>query len=387
MWADTSCSGKHAHVLEFIEGKTVTATGFSSDLGSLSNLPIANVAYAHDLPSGETIILQINNTIYLGSEMDGGLLNSIQCMENNVHVDLRPRKYYPKETEAQTLLLPDNLTLNIQYQNVTPFIPVRSPTPQKLNSCHLVEITSHDSWDPHDPNMNLSSMPSANPTSKPYSHCNLYPPGDTTIDCIPLSLDCNQSLFLSQGSHISMMKATQRKDHISPEDLSRLWNIGLKTAERTLKATTHQCIKTTGILTRRFRADRAHLRYKQLATHLGDFYVDTLKSSVKSICGYFCGNIYTNRIGFKKFYPMSSFTSAESTATLQPFIHLVGSRSLHSDNHKKFKEGDFKRKTSKFHIPVTFTEPHSPWQNRAEYAIGEVKSYARQIMQRTQTPI
>ena len=58
-WADTSCSGKHAYVLEFIEGKTVTATGFSSGLGSLNNLPIANVAYAHDLPSGETIWMMV----------------------------------------------------------------------------------------------------------------------------------------------------------------------------------------------------------------------------------------------------------------------------------------------------------------------------------------
>ena len=28
-WADTSCAGRHAHVEEFIEGASVTATGFS----------------------------------------------------------------------------------------------------------------------------------------------------------------------------------------------------------------------------------------------------------------------------------------------------------------------------------------------------------------------
>ena len=190
-WADTSCSGKHAHVLEFIEGKTVTATGFSSGLGSLSNLPIANVAYAHDLPSGETIILQINNTIYLGSDMDDSLLNPIQCMENDVHVDLRPRKYYPNENGAQTLVLPDGLTLNIQYQNSTPFVPVRRPTPLELTSCHLVEMTSHDSWDPQDPNMNLSIMSSINPIPKPSPFCNLYPSGDKIIDQIPFRLHCN----------------------------------------------------------------------------------------------------------------------------------------------------------------------------------------------------
>ena len=29
-WSDTSCAGRHAHVVEFIEGSLVTATGFTS---------------------------------------------------------------------------------------------------------------------------------------------------------------------------------------------------------------------------------------------------------------------------------------------------------------------------------------------------------------------
>ena len=35
-WADTGCAGKHAHVEEFVLGKTVTVTGFSSLLGKLT---------------------------------------------------------------------------------------------------------------------------------------------------------------------------------------------------------------------------------------------------------------------------------------------------------------------------------------------------------------
>ena len=47
-WADTSCAGRHAHVLEFVEGRTVTAHGFASSLTPIANLSIANVAYAYD---------------------------------------------------------------------------------------------------------------------------------------------------------------------------------------------------------------------------------------------------------------------------------------------------------------------------------------------------
>ena len=58
-----------------------------------------------------------------------------------------------------------------------------------------------------------------------------------------------------------------------------------------------------------------------------------------------------------------------------------------SPNHSHFKEGLFKQILCKFGIPQTFTKPHSPWQNRAEPAIGEIKHYARRIMMSTNTPI
>ena len=74
--------------------------------------------------------------------------------------------------------------------------------------------------------------------------------------------------------------------------------------------------------------------------------------------------------------------------TLNFFVHSVGiPRSLHSDNHKNFSAGDFAKRTRYFCIPQTFTEPHSPRQNCAEFAGGEVKSYGRKIMMETYTPI
>ena len=44
-WADTVCSGKHAYVDEFIEGKSVNVTGFTSTLGSIDNLIIYHVLH------------------------------------------------------------------------------------------------------------------------------------------------------------------------------------------------------------------------------------------------------------------------------------------------------------------------------------------------------
>ena len=175
----------------------------------------------------------------------------------------------------------------------------------------------------------------------------------------------------------------RKKNKLSPEELSKLWRIGLKATKRTLGATTHTCIGTVGNLTCQFKTDKAHLRYKRLAMQEGSFYVDTLFSKVKSIQGFTCGNLYTTTLGFKKFFPMESKTGQECSNSLQSLIHLIGIPPLlHSDNAPEFVQGEFKKKCRKFDNHQTVTEPYSLWQNRAEAGIIEVKSYVSKIMER-----
>ena len=144
---------------------------------------------------------------------------------------------------------------------------------------------------------------------------------------------------------------SSRSDSISPEELSRRLCIGLKTAARTLKATSHQYIRTTGLLTKRFRTDKSQLRYKQLSKQYGTFYTYFLKVAVKSIRGFIGGVLYTNKIGFKKFPPCESEKVQETGRSLRSFIEMVGlPYSLHSDNHSNFKEGFFKKMMRKFGI-------------------------------------
>ena len=128
-WPDTACAGKHAFVEEFVAGKSVTATGFTLSLGTLDNLPIANVLYACDLENGTTVILESNNSIYMGSEMDNSLLNPIQMEENDVKVDIRPSTYYPNVVDAQTVIFKDGTRIPILYNGVLPYIAARRPTP------------------------------------------------------------------------------------------------------------------------------------------------------------------------------------------------------------------------------------------------------------------
>ena len=81
------------------------------------------------------------------------------------------------------------------------------------------------------------------------------------------------------------MVTLRESDSLIPEQLIIMWQIGLKTAKNTILATTHKYIRSTGMLTRRFKTDKSQLRYRQLTHHHGTFYVDFLKVAIKSIRG------------------------------------------------------------------------------------------------------
>ena len=395
-WADTCCAGKHAFVEEFIEGKTVTATGFTSSLGSVSNLPIANVVYAYDAKDGTVILLECNNSIYLGDKMSDSLMNPIQAEEVGVRVDTRPTRYYPDDIGCQSLQFPDGTIIPVLYQGVLPYIPIRRPTKEEVHDCRRLELSSRTPWDP----FLLDGQFSATMTgidsvdmSQIIDQLDSYDPVASELMSSQMATILSMHSIIHQVGDTEEYRSinafnTKRNDSISPEELSERLCIGLKTAARTLKATSHEFIRTTGLLSKRFKTDKAHLRYKQLSRQYGTFYTDFLKVSVKSLRGYIGGVVYTNKIGFKKFFPCESEKGEETGRSMKTFIEMVGlPYSIHSDNHNNFKEGFFKRMLRKFGIYQTFTEPHSPWQNRAEPAIGEIKSYARRIMQKTNTPV
>ena len=396
-WADTGCSGKHAYVEEFLIGKTVTAMGFSSSLGKLDNLPYANVLYAYDHEDGSVLILEHNNTIYLGDAMQDSLANPIQSEEIGVRVDLRSRQYYGDDMKVQRIKFPSGIILSILYEGALPYIPVRRPTPSEIEYGVRLELTSRDEWDPYHLQNRCAAINTTIPsrvfltdsdpistelmtcmtTERAVSHQLLHTLGEDTIQ--------NHN-----GSGLSTINRVTLRESVTltPEQLSVMWQIGLRTAKDTILATTQKCIRSTGTLSRRFKTDKSQLRYRQISRHHGTFYVDFLKVTVKSIRGFIGGMLYCNKLGFKKFFPCTNETQEETSHSLRSFIELVGlPAALHSDNHNNLRAGKFKKILRKFGIWNSFTEPKSPWQNRAEFAIGEVKRQARRLMQRTLTPV
>ena len=116
---------------EFIEFKTVTATGFTSSLGSVSNIPIKNVVYTYYATDGTVLPLECNKLIYLGQKMSDSLLNPVQAEEVGILDDTRPKQYYPNDVGFQSLYFPDGTTILVLYEGVLPYIPIICPKNKK----------------------------------------------------------------------------------------------------------------------------------------------------------------------------------------------------------------------------------------------------------------
>ena len=156
--------------------------------------------------------------------------------------------------------------------------------------------------------------------------------------------------------------------------------MGLKTEARTMKSINYQFICSTCLLTRRFRTDKYHLRYKTWV-YVSDPYTLTTSSKRKSIQGYVSGVVYTKKLGFCKFIPIFNENIKNNDRSLSNFIGLFELQGI----NENFKNGIFKRLIRKFGIFQAFTDLHSPWKNWAEPEIGEIKRYARKIIQASNT--
>ena len=380
-WADTCCAGKHAKVLEFLDGKSVTAHGFGNHLPKTPHLPIATVAYAHDTAEGETLILVVNNAIYMGDKMTDSLLCPNQCRLNGVEIDTRPSSLC-SDTTAQSMTA-EGHTFPLQHHGPLPYIHVRHPTSEEIASCQHIELTEKCEWRPYENTSSISAMQTLDLPSEIDPTCHIG--AALTLHEVEDIMESNILIHDCDNRLVSALSSTA-KNTLTPTQLARKWRTSLKIAKRTLASTTHRCIRTTGQLTRRFRTDKAHMRYRRMATGHGRFYVDTLFSKVKSIRGFTCGNLFTNKMGFRKFIPMEK--EGQTPHSLQKFITVVGlPHAIHSDGAKVFRHGDFSKKCRQYDISQSFVEPYSPWQNRAEIGIKETKSYGRHLMRENQAPI
>jgi len=78
---------------------------------------------------------------------------------------------------------------------------------------------------------------------------------------------------------------------------------------------------------------------------------------------------------------------SKAANTLRCSIHDVGiPQTLHNNNAKELMQGKWRKVCNDYSINTTYTEPHSPWQNRAEGSIRETKHHIHRKMKAHNVP-
>ena len=386
--ADMTCVGSDAYIIEHVVGQSCTVHPFHESYSPKENVKVCNAAFAYDRDDGQTFILKINQCLDFSTTMQNSLLCTNQVRSNGIIVDDVPKSIDIRQLSEQAIIFPnsennvnDNIKLPLYMHGPVPYLPVRKPSDEEYDSCPMLELTSFERWDPNlflsDESINLDQI-CVNPDEIDHD----IQVNSSIVSFMPQFL-CD---IINTCYNISSMRHS-KKGEIDAPTLSKLWDIPLNTAKRTLKVTENFAYSSiSGPFTRRRRASHGRREHVRLSGPLSRFCTDTFTSNVTSTRGNKYTQLFTNRANFTKPYHMKMKSQAGDT--FHRFIEEIGIPSeMLSDGAKELLYATFRKLCQKFRILQTRTEPESPWQNPAELAGGTLKRKVRRLMKSTNTPI
>jgi hypothetical protein len=317
--------------------------------------------------------------------MKHSLLNQNQMRSNGIIVDDCPVRLSPGNSSTHSIYFPDeDIRIPLQLNGCMSHFVTRLPTKQEMNSCQWLVLTDDAEWDPYSSKFNENENDALSRSV-----------GKIRTERILSSYDSNE---LRSISSVISLKATVEhamisgvstgvKLSVTAQELADNWGVSLSNAEQTLKCTTQHFIRSAvNPIEKRYQTAIQQLKYRQLGSELYRFYSDTMFASKRSVNQNACRQIFVNKAGFCYFDPMKR--EAEASDALLEFIQHVGIPSaLHTDGSKTQTLGSWKALVKQHHIKTTETEPNSPWQNRAEAAIRELKRHVSRLMRKTNSPL
>ena len=409
--ADTCVAGDNCTVLEYT-GRNATVEAYTPDYPS-KEIPIATVATAYDCPdSGETYVLIINEALYFGDTLSFSLLCPNQLRDNEIHVDERHRTHAPDSIFG--IYIPTTpLHIPFDLDGVIAGFYSRRPTESELdNIANHVELTSEVEWIPHSFSTSLAEeefedlefLSSLRARQVRVLKSKIKKQQiRTSRECMCASQALTELEFanevttmnptdpilhriasLNTTTKINAIRTGDVNSAITPENVAKRWMIGVEQAKKTLGVTTQRGVRTIpNPAMRRFKTQMAHLRYPRLN---GTFYADIMEPKVKSIDSHKYAHVIGNGRGFTKVYPME--TKNESIHSLDEFVKKIGvPETLICDNDTTMEGwSEWRKRIRKYNINPKYTEPYSPFQNKAELDIRELKRMIRRFQNKSKSP-
>lgn len=405
--ADTCCAG-HGWALWQHTGNVTDVSGFHDGMQALANIPIADCITAMTLPTGETVILVLNQSLFFGSALEISLLSTPQLRHHGCTIEDVPKHqdsnsrhaiiaYYRKEEADGDSTTEVELPLNISGQ-FSGFAN-RLPTDEEKSTCRWIHLTDPAEWQPHSTELAekeesyLSSTSQNSQVSGVHESIRAQISATRAIASTHLlpevekfsDEDVVYDTMTLPTHRIFGTTTAKSRSPFKKEDIAARFGIGLTTAQRTLD-TTLQRIRRESVfsnsdLVRRFKTHHPDYRRPRIR---GKFFADALKSGVTSIHGDDYACVFTNDENYSRFYPMQK--KSEVGEKLDLFVDEVGiPETLLTDNAPEFvgHNSRFEQRSRYYNISRRFTEPYSPWQNRAEIEVKELKKATRRRIRKT----
>lgn len=249
--------GRTFHIYEHT-GQQCSVHAYSSNYKPRV-VQIAHGGTAYDHPGGTTYILDINHGFDMTADQEPSLLNPNQLRSNNLTVDDCPTHLSYQHSSTHSIYVPENdLTIPLELDGVISFVATRLPSMEEIRNCEHVTLTSVVEWDPHSQDFNhqekvvktnASRISSVSTNDSISSFSSNIPPqvlSESDVVLQDISSSLNEERFLSMiesavrvtindpSSEVHSISATTSKPRTSSRNanhLSKVWGIGLNTAE------------------------------------------------------------------------------------------------------------------------------------------------------------
>ena len=425
--ADTCVVGKNFLVLHQTK-RTVTVEPFSPDLGTVEEVPIVSAVTAYECDrTGRVYLLVIHEALHM-PQLQNSLLSPNQLRDFGVVVNTTPTVY--DETSEFGITIPaSDVFIPFSLEGTVAGFESRLPTHEELSDPLIkeIELTSDIEWDPMAPSFankhpvraaKRLAIRKAMVLKRRSDVCvqhrcvstllttqRIGGPDfdDLILECLPVhgdksgsggtsaetpltsDVDMETELDGSVGREVAAMRTDERASSITPEAVAKKWMIGTSKAAKTLRVTTQAGIKyITHPAARRFKTDMAHIRYNRIP---GTFYADIMEFPMRSIDGQKTAHTIGNGHGYARMFPMD--TKRQTIYALDDFVQNVGiPENLQMDNDPNMPGWSvWNERRRSYRINPLYSEPHSPWQLRAEVDVREIKRGIKRFSMRARSPL
>jgi Reverse transcriptase (RNA-dependent DNA polymerase) len=413
--ADMAVLGSNCYIFEET-GRSIDVYSYDPKLGSSERKVVSGV-FAYDDPTdGRVNLLIVHQGLHI-PHLKYSLIPPFQMRENDITVNERPKFQCanPGLDDHAILIERENhqpYRLPLSLRGTTSYLDVRCPTQAEIDDITLdrFELTySTPDWDPGSPRYSVmesrleeDTLRSATGISNPSSCIRRVEVTERSATSIyeheasqsaailseinPLLCDdwLAQALRETRNtSNVSSIHTSEKFHGITAETLARNWSIPLERAKRTLTVTTQKGIKARPTeMTRRFKTNDRMLRYNRLATNM---FTDTMQSGTLSRRQNKYAQVFVIPPNWTKVYAMR--TKGEAHHCLSSLFHDVGvPEKMIMDGSKEQTQGEFRKKLRDAGCIVHQTEPYTPWSDRAELAIRELKRKTRRQMVASNCP-